>query len=115
MRSTILAATLSMASIAHASGADVMSSRYGNTTIATDDAGIQTKIYYRADGQFSGKQMDLSFKGNWKVYGSRLCLTFSDQTPNGMTNPFCVPVVAHRIGDSWKARDYTVRLVKGIR
>jgi hypothetical protein len=115
MRAMIFAGLLLGASTAQVFAGDVMASRYGNTTIATDAAGIQTKIYYKADGTFSGKQVDLRFNGTWKVYASKLCLTFTDQVPNGMTNPFCVPVASHKIGDTWKARDFDVSLIKGVR
>src|SRR5438132_1803409 len=115
MRSIILAAALVAASVSCAFADDVMASRYGNTTIATDSKGTQTKIYYQAGGMLTGKRGDMSFKGTWKVdAANKLCLTFSDQTPKGMTNPFCVTVAAHKVGDTWKANDRTVMLVKGI-
>jgi hypothetical protein len=115
MRSIILAAAFAALSVTYACADDIMASRYGNTTMATDAKGVQTKIYYQAGGTLTGKQGDMNFKGTWKVdAANKLCLTFSDRTPKGMTNPFCVTVAAHKVGDTWKAQDRTVMLMKGI-
>lgn len=92
---------------------DVMASRYGNTTVTTDASGVQSKIYYNADGTFTGKQADQGFNGTWKVDGGNICLTFAQPVP-GAANPTCLPVAAHKVGDSWKAGDRTVSLVQGI-
>lgn len=93
---------------------DIMASRYGNTTIATDANGVQTKIYYNADGTFTGKQGTASFNGTWKLDASgTICLTFSAPVP-GATNPTCAPASAHKIGDTWSAPGRTMTLVQGI-
>jgi hypothetical protein len=31
-----------------------------------------------------------------------------------MTNPVCLPAVAHQVGDTWTAGDRTATLVQGI-
>jgi hypothetical protein len=91
-----------------------MASRYGNTTITTDQSGVQTKIYYAADGTFTGKQANLSFNGTWKLDGAGgICLTFAQQVP-GTPNPLCAPVTAHKVGDSWSAAGRNITLVQGI-
>ena len=92
---------------------DVMASRYGNTTITTDANGVQSKLYYAADGTFTGKQGNQTFNGTWKVDGGNICLTFAQAVP-GAANPTCLPVAAHNVGDTWKAGDRTVSLVQGI-
>lgn len=115
MRSIILATAFAALSVTYAFADDIMASRYGNTTMATDAQGVQTKIYYQADGTLTAKQGDMSYKATWKVdAANKLCLTFSGMAPKGMTNPFCVTVAAHKVGDTWKADDRTVTLVKGI-
>jgi hypothetical protein len=115
MRSMILAAAIAAMSVSYAYADDIMASRYGNTTMATDSKGVQTKIYYQADGTLTARQADRNFKATWKVdANNKLCLTFAGQAPNGMTNPFCVTVTAHKVGDTWKADDRTVMLMKGI-
>ena len=113
MRTMILAATFAALSVSLAWADDVMTSRFGNTTIATDSKGVQTKLYYNADGTLTGKQGDMNYKGTWKVANTQLCLTFTTAVP-GMSNPFCVTVAAHNVGDTWKAGDRTVTIVKGI-
>jgi hypothetical protein len=92
---------------------DIMASRYGNTTISTDPSGAQTKIYYNADGTFTGKQGDAGFSGTWKIDGDKICLSFSPQVP-GQPNPLCTPAAAHKVGDTWGAGPRTVTLVQGI-
>ena len=116
MRSMILAAAFAAVSLSCAfAGDEVMSSRFGNTTIATDSKGVETKLYYQADGTLTGKQGTMSYKGTWKVDASnKLCLSFSGDAPKGMSNPFCTAVVAHKVGDTWKSEDRTVALVKGV-
>ena len=113
MRTIILAATFAALSSSLAYADDVMASRYGNTTIATDSKGVQTKVYYNADGTLSGKQGTLSFKGTWKVANGEVCLHMSVAVP-GMAEPFCRPVAPRKVGETWKAGDRTVTLVSGI-
>ena len=113
MRTIILAATFVALSVSAAYADDVMATRYGNTTIATESNGTQTKLYYKADGTFTGKQGSLDFKGTWKVDGGKVCLKFDRAVP-GYAEPFCPAIEAHKVGDSWKAAGRTVTLVKGI-
>jgi hypothetical protein len=114
MRTVLLVAAVLALSSGMAFADDVMASRYGNTTITTDASGVQTKLYYAADGTFTGKQGNASFNGTWKLDGSgNICLTFAQAVP-GAANPTCVPVAAHNVGDTWKAGDRTVSLVAGI-
>jgi hypothetical protein len=113
MRTLVLAATIAVASVTVAHAEDVMASRYGNTTIATDAKGVQTKIYYKADGTLTGKQGTMAFKGTWKVAKGQVCLTTQPE-PANMPNPFCRPASPRKVGDTWKVGDRTVTLVKGI-
>ena len=114
MRIIVYAAAALALSSGFAFADDVMASRYGNTTITTDASGTQTRLYYAADGSFTGKQGTASFNGTWKLDGSgNICLTFAQPVP-GAANPTCVPVAAHKVGATWKAGDRTVSLVQGI-
>ena len=67
MRTLLLAAAFAVCSASLAHAADIMAARYGNTTLVTDSKGVETKIYYKADGTLTGKQADLNFTGTWKV------------------------------------------------
>jgi YD repeat-containing protein len=112
MRSLLIAAAFALTATA-AYADDVMASRYGNTTITTDASGVQTKLYYNADGTFTGKQGAFSFSGTWKLDGSTICLTFNPAPP-GAPNPTCTPVSAHKIGETWNGGGRTITLVQGI-
>jgi hypothetical protein len=113
MRTILLAAGFAALSASLAYADDIMASRYGNTTIATDAKGVQTKIYYAAGGTLTGKQGTMDFKGTWKIDGGKVCLHFATPVP-GYAEPFCPPVAAHKVGDKWKAGGRDVTLVKGV-
>lgn len=114
MRKLIAAAVILAFSGGVALADDIMASRYGNTTITTDPSGVQTKIYYAADGSFTGVQNGQKFNGTWKIDASgTICLTFAQAVP-GAANPTCTPVAAHKVGDTWTAAGRTITLVQGI-
>lgn len=114
MRAVILGAAIALASVSTAlAGDEVLASRFGNTTITKDASGAEIHIYYAADHTLTGKQGAAPFKGTWKIDGGTLCLTLDPALPN-TPNPNCVPVSAHKVGDSWGAGPYTVSLVAGI-
>ena len=114
MRGLLLGVALLAFSSGVASADDLMASRYGNTTITTDDKGVVTKLYYAADGTFTGKQAAVDFNGTWKIGPpGTICLVFP-QKIEGMTSPFCAPVVAHKVGDKWTAAGHSLSLVQGI-
>ena len=114
MNGFLIAAAAFALSTSFALADDIMASRYGNTTIATGSSGVQTKLYYNADGAFTGKQGDQTFSGTWKLDGAgNICLNFA-QPLQGTPNPTCVPVSAHKVGDSWSGGGATMSLVQGI-
>jgi hypothetical protein len=94
-------------------GDEVLASRFGNTTITKDAAGVENHVYYAADHSFTAKQGATSTKGTWKIDGSTICLTFETPVP-GTPNPACAPVSDHKVGETWSAGPYTVSLVAGI-
>jgi hypothetical protein len=103
MRKIWIAAAALVLSTSFAFADDIMATRYGNTTITTQPNGVQVKLYYNADGTFTGKQGDQGFNGTWKLDGAgNICLNFA-QPIQGTPNPTCVPVSAHKVGDSWSA------------
>ena len=113
IRKAVLCVALVLFAAGPAFADDIMASRYGNTTVSTDKNGVKSMIYYAADGTFTGKQAGQSFNGTWKLDGSNICLTFAQPVP-GAANPTCLPVAAHKVGDTWTAGDRTVSLVQGI-
>jgi hypothetical protein len=105
MRAVLLGAALSLALAAPVfADEDVMASRYGNTTDSVDAQGIHTKLYYAADHTFKAAIADVQVHGTWKVDNGTVCLTFVDppaNLPTTFPNPTCLPVTAHKVGDSW--------------
>jgi len=103
--------------LAGAAWAGGMDSRIGNTTIATDANGVESRIYYNADGTLTGKQADQEFEGTWKLDGTTICLTTDPALPD-QPNPLCVPFVEHAVGDTWTvgegAQKRTITIVAGI-
>lgn len=97
---------------------DVMANFYGNTAIATGGT-VDTHATYNADHTFSMRvpSMGLEFKGTWEVKGSNLCRTY-ESPPPGITNPYCTPVAARKVGDTWtmtgNGQTRTITLVKGV-
>ena len=104
IRTLILSTVAGAALIGTALAADdVMASRYGNTTKATNAQGEVTKLWYEADGTFTGEAQGNMIKGTWKIDGDKVCLTQTDPAPepDAPTNQ-CNPVTAHNVGDSWE-------------
>jgi len=122
MRAVLLGAALSLALAIPAFAAeDVMAARYGNTTDSVDAQGIHTKIWYSADHTFKASIADTQVHGTWKVENATVCLTFVDppaNLPSTFPNPTCLPVSAHKLGDSWitgeGAMARTVTIKSGI-
>lgn len=119
MRKIILGslAALMFATAIAVAGDEVMASRFGNTTVSTDAKGVETKVYYNADHTFTFKSGAQSGKGTWKVDGANICLTYETPIP-GIPNPLCLPVSAHKVGDTWTTGEgdqkRTVKIVAGI-
>jgi hypothetical protein len=122
MRAVLLGAALSLALAIPAFAAeDIMAARYGNTTDSVDAQGIHTKIWYSADHTFKASIADTQVHGTWKVENATVCLTFVDppaNLPSTFPNPTCLPVSAHKLGDSWTtgegAMARTVTIKSGI-
>jgi hypothetical protein len=83
-----------------AMAADLMASRYENTTTLTNANGV-TKIYYEKDGTLTTLLPDgTKGTGKWAVKDGKLCVTL-DAGPNaGQEN--CSPLAEHKVGDSWE-------------
>lgn len=113
MRFSILALSLlAAAGVAYADD-DPMASRFGNTTIATDRDGTQTKIYYRADHTLTAVSGFWASKGQWEIKDGQLCLTYENTRPKVGTRE-CVSADAHKVGDKWKHNGKSVTLIEGV-
>jgi hypothetical protein len=103
-------------------GDDVMASTYGNTVVSTGGMS-EVHTHYRADHSFDmvGSMMGMSktFKGTWALDGKgNLCRTFEGEVPPKTANPLCLPIAAHKIGETWtieaNGETRTVTLKAGI-
>jgi hypothetical protein len=119
LRTLLLSAALGAACTISAYAADdVMSGFYGNTAVATGGM-AETHTTYTHDHTFSMRvpAFGVEFKGTWAVNGDQICRTF-DSPPPGVSNPLCVPVAAHKVGDTWTmgagGDTRTITLVKGV-
>jgi len=121
MKSFFIAVSLTVLCAATALAADdVMAGFYGNTAVSTGGpAGIST--HYRADHTFdvvvSMMLMSRAFKGTWVLDGKgNICRTFVGELPPGTVNPSCAPIVARKVGDTWKSKDgvRTITLKVGV-
>jgi hypothetical protein len=122
MRAIFLAAVLVLAGNAALAEDDLMASRYGNTTDSVDSQGVHTKLYYSADHTFKADVGGTKVDGTWKVDNGTVCLSYANPPPSmpaTMPNPTCLPVVAHKVGDTWTtgegAMKRTVSLEAGIK
>lgn len=123
MRSMFIAAlAFAFGSVPAFAADDLMAGFYGNTVVVTGD-GFEAHAHYKADhtldlsGTSSGQAF--STNGTWKIDDKgQLCRSY-DKTPPTMTNPFCGPATAHKVGDTWTVTTPTgakrnISLVAGI-
>lgn len=87
--------------------ADTMAATYGNTVIATNEKGEATKIWFKADGTYSGETAKgEKFTGKFVVKDGKYCSTpdLPANAPAGTPAPkeSCQPYEGnHKVGDKW--------------
>lgn len=87
--------------------ADTMAETYGNTVIATNDKGEATKIWFKADGTYSGQTAKGDkFTGKFAIKNGQYCATgdLPANAPAGTPAPkeACQPYEGgHKVGDKW--------------
>lgn len=116
MRIVHLAATAAFA-VATAAHAGPMDSRFGNTVVSKNAAGVETKLYYQPDGTFTANSSDgQSSSGTWALNGNTVCLTM-DAAPEGQPNPLCVPIEERAVGETWTvgegSQQISITIVEG--
>lgn len=125
MRLVILAALfLASSSAAALAGEEVMNNYFGNTVVATSQLG-EIRVHYKQDHRFSGKAVgptgSYDLRGTWNIDAQgNLCRNYSTNgaaLPPGTPNPYCSPVSAHNVGDTWtvteNGRTAEVKLISG--
>ena len=106
-------------------GEEMMANYFGNTVIATSQLG-ELRVHYKQDHSFIGRAEGPSgaydIRGTWKLDAQgALCRTYTtsrSDLPPGLPNPYCAPLSAHKVGDSWTVvgqdgKAAQVKLVEG--
>jgi hypothetical protein len=87
----------------------------------------EVHTHYRADHSFDMTAsmtgmpgMTKTFKGTWAIDAKgHLCRTFDGEAPRNIANPLCLPIAAHKIGETWtveaNGQARTATLKAGIR
>jgi hypothetical protein len=126
MRYAVAAIGLMLGSSSAAlAGDEAMASYFGNTVIATSQAG-ELRVHYKPDHSFMGRAEGPTVKydihGTWKFDDKgNLCRTYygtGSDLPPGLPNPYCAPFAVHNVGDTWTVvgqdgRSAEVKLVAG--
>lgn len=91
--------------------ADTMAETYGNTVLATNDKNETTKLWFKADGTFTGQDSKgQKFSGKWAIKDGKYC-SIADMPPNP---PKDMPAPKescgdyqgnHKVGDKWSQND----------
>jgi hypothetical protein len=108
MRGMVMAASFIALGAAPAIAADIMAGYYGNTVVVTG-AALSVHVHYRADHTFdvAGTRSGtaVSTRGSWKIDDKGLICRTYETPPPGSPNPFCFPIQAHKVGDTWSVKD----------
>jgi hypothetical protein len=87
--------------------ADNLAGYYGNTVVITGPDGSVSKARIKADGTYETTRPDGSVaKGTWAWKDDKTAC-FTQVTPPaaaGQPNPLCLPIDAHKVGDSWSVK-----------
>jgi hypothetical protein len=111
IRTLILAAVAGVALSGAAFAGDPMEARIGNTIKATNAKGEVTKLWYAADGTFTGDANGTAIKGTWKAENGQVCLTQTEPAPaEGAPTNQCNPLMEKAVGDKWAVGEGDAKL-----
>ena len=105
---SVIALGLGTAALA---AADPVASAYGNTVVVTNDKGETSKIWFKADGTYSGvSAKGEKFTGKFAIKGGKYCGTadLPAAAPAGTPAPkeMCQDYQGtHKVGDKWTQND----------
>ena len=91
--------------------ADTMAETIGNTVLATNDKGEMTKLWFKADGSYSGEDSKgQKFTGHWAIKNGKYCGTadLPATAPANTPKPTeqCQDYQGnHKAGDKWTQND----------
>ena len=88
-------------------------SRVGNTVVAKDPDGTETRLYWRPDHTFSATRPGWQTEGTWGVKGSSLFLHYNVARPNMGSDEEMKNATPRKVGEVWGMADRKVTLVAG--
>lgn len=88
-------------------------SRVGNTVVAKDPDGTETRLYWRPDHTFSATRPGWKTEGAWAVKGSSLFLHYNVPRPNMGSDEEMKNATPRKVGEVWGMADRKVTLVEG--
>ncbi|GAA0537595.1 hypothetical protein FHS83_003469 [Rhizomicrobium palustre] len=88
-------------------------SRVGNTIIAKDPDGTETRLYWRPDHSFSATRPGWQTEGSWRVQGASLILHYNIPRPNMGSYEEMKNATPRKVGEVWGMADRQVTLVAG--
>jgi hypothetical protein len=111
IRTLILSAVASVALTGVAFAGDPMEARIGNTIKSTNAKGEVSKLWYAADGTFTGENMQGEIKGTWKLEEGKICLTQTEPAPEaGAPTNQCNELKEVAVGDKWSIGEGDAKL-----
>lgn len=112
-RNITLVAGLHMTDDPDTTAALAAASRVGNTVVASDPDGTQTRLYWRPDHSFVARRPNWQSEGTWRIDGSKLCLHYDVARPGMGTDECMTTAKPQKVGDVWGMADRKVTLVAG--
>lgn len=88
-------------------------SRVGNTVVAKDPDGTETRLYWRPDHTFSATRPGWKTEGTWAVKGSSLILHYNIPRPNMGSDEEMKNATPRKVGEVWGMADRKVTLAAG--
>lgn len=88
-------------------------SRVGNTVVAKDPDGTETRLYWRPDHTFAATRPGWTTEGTWGVKGSSLFLHYNIPRPNMGSDEEMANATPRKVGEVWGMADRKVTLVAG--
>lgn len=88
-------------------------SRVGNTVVAKDPDGTETRLYWRPNHSFAATRPGWKTEGTWAVQGSSLLLHYNVARPNMGNDEEMKNATPRKVGEVWSMADRQVTLVAG--